>query len=124
MADPKNSEIDQLWTRYSKEDLWKRVSEWWESASRARVVMLLAMNHQQELSLDEIVTGAGTSEANVLNVLAEFENEGVIERRGQPPRYAVTDEAAFLRHMQLCCQRTAVAANTLGTLAGWAGGSE
>ena len=43
MPQPHDSEIDDLWAKYSKDDLWKQVSEWWESASRARVVMLLAM---------------------------------------------------------------------------------
>jgi hypothetical protein len=44
-----------LWAKYSKDDLWKQVSEWWESASQARVVMLLAMNHKQSPSLTDII---------------------------------------------------------------------
>lgn len=124
MAEQSDSEIDQLWAKYSKDDLWKRVSDWWESASRARVVMLLALNHQQSLSLTELTEKAGASEANVLKVLKELLDEGVVESHGQPAMFAIADEPAFLRHMQECCERTAVAAGMLGTLAGWASGSK
>ncbi len=55
MKQPHDSEIDDLWAKYSKDDLWKQVSEWWESANRARVVMLLAMNHKQSLALTDII---------------------------------------------------------------------
>ena len=123
MKQPHDAEIDDLWTKYSKDDLWKQVSEWWESASRARVVMLLAMNHRQSLSLADIIEKAGASEENVLKVLKELQEEGVVGCHGQPAMYAIADEPAFLRHMQQCCERTAVAAGTLGTLAGWASGS-
>jgi DNA-binding transcriptional regulator GbsR (MarR family) len=122
MTQPHDSEIDQLWAKYSKDDLWKQVSEWWESASRARVVMLLAMNHKQSLSLTEMIDKAGTSEENVLKVLKELQEEGIVECHGQPATYAIADEQAFLKHMQQCCERTAVAAGMLGTLAGWASG--
>ena len=122
MAEPRDSEIDQLWAKYSKDDLWKQVSEWWESASRARVVMLLAMNHRQSLSLTDIIEKAGASEENVLKVLKELQEEGIVECHGQPATYAIADEQAFLKHMQQCCERTAVAAGMLGTLAGWASG--
>jgi len=124
MVDKRNSEIDQLWAKYSKDDLWKQVSEWWESASRARVVMLLAMNHKQSLTLTEIIEKAGASEANVLKVLNELRDEGIVACDGQPAAYAISNEPAFLRHMQRCCERTAVAAGMLGTLAGWANGSK
>ncbi len=123
MADQRDSEIEQLWAKYSKDDLWKQVSECWESAIRARVVMLLAMNHKQSLSLTDIIEKAGASEENVLKVLKELQDEGVVGCHGQPAMYAIADEPAFLRHMQQCCERTAVAAGTLGTLAGWASGS-
>lgn len=124
MADQRDSEIDELWAKYSKDDLWKQVSEWWESASRARVVMLLAINHKRSLTLTEIIQEAGASEANVLKVMKELQDDGVVECHGQPTQYAVANEPAFLRHMQQCCERTAVAAGMLGTLAGWAGGSK
>lgn len=124
MTDQRDSEIDQLWAKYSKDDLWKQVSEWWESASRARVVMLLAMNHKQSLSLSEIIEKAGASEANVLKVLKELQDEGIVVCHGQPAAYAIVNEPAFLKHMQHCCERTAVAAGMLGTLAGWASGSK
>ena len=123
MKQPHDSEIDDLWAKYSKDDLWKQVSEWWESASRARVVMLLAMNHRQSLSLTDIIEKAGASEENVLKVLKELQEEGVVGCHGKPAMYSIADEPAFLRHMKLCCERTAVAAGTLGTLAGWASGS-
>jgi hypothetical protein len=55
MTQPHDAEIDDLWAKYSKDDLWKQVSEWWESASQARVVMLLAMNHKQSPSLTDII---------------------------------------------------------------------
>jgi hypothetical protein len=70
MTEKTTSEFDQLWQQYAKEDLWNRVSEWWESASRSRVVMLLAMHHTEELTLGEIVGKAGESEAFVLAVLS------------------------------------------------------
>jgi biotin operon repressor len=124
MTQQPDSEIDELWAKYSKDDLWKQVSAWWESASRARVVMLLAVNHKQSLSLTEMIEKAGTSEANVLKVLTELQNEGVVECHGQPAMYAIANELAFLKHMQQCCERTAVAAGMLGTLAGWASGSK
>ena len=123
MTQPHDAEIEDLWAKYSKDDLWKQVSEWWESASRARVVMLLAMNHRRTLSLTDIIEKAGASEANVLKVLKELQEEGVVGCHGQPAMYAIADEPAFLRHMQQCCERTAVAAGTLGTLAGWASGA-
>ena len=122
MADKRDSQIDQLWAKYSKEDLWKQVSEWWESASRARVVMLLAMNHKQSLTLTEMIEKAGASEANVLKVLKELQDEGIVASHGQPAAYAISNEPALLKHMQQCCERTAVAAGMLGTLAGWASG--
>ncbi len=124
MTDQRDSEIDQLWAKYSKDDLWKHVSEWWESASRARVVMLLAMNHNQSLSLSEMTEKAGASESNVLKVLNELQDEGIVASHGQPATYAIANEPAFLKQMQHCCERTAVAAGTLGTLAGWASGSK
>ncbi len=124
MADQRDSEIDQLWAKYSKDDLWKQVSEWWESASRIRVVMLLAVNHKQSLSLTEMIEKAGTSEANILKVLKELQEEGIVGCHGQPAMYGIADEPAFLRHMQQCCEHTAVAAGMLGTLAGWASGSK
>ena len=124
MADQRDSEIDQLWAKYSKDDLWKQVSEWWETASRIRVVMLLAVNHKQSLSLTEMIEKSGTSEANILKVLKELQEEGIVGCHGQPAMYAIADEPAFLRHMQQCCERTAVAAGMLGTLAGWASGSK
>ena len=124
MADQKDSEIDQLWAKYTKEDLWKKVSEWWESASRARVVMVLALNHKHSLPLTEIIEMAGASEASVLKVLKELQDEGIVECHGQPVTYAIANERAFLKHMQQCCERTAVAAGMLGTLAGWASGSK
>jgi hypothetical protein len=123
MADQRDSEIDQLWAKYSKDDLWKQVSEWWESASRSRVVMLLAMNHKQSLSLTEVIEKSGSSEANVLKVLKELQDDGSVECYGEPTACVIANEAAFLRHMQQCCERTAVAAGMLGTLAGWARGS-
>lgn len=123
MKQPHDAEIDDLWAKYSKDDLWKQVSEWWESASRARVVMLLAMNHQQSLSLTDIMEKAGASEENVLKVLKELQEEGVVGCHGQLAMYTIADEHAFPRHMQLCCERTSAAAGMLGTLAGWAGGS-
>ena len=125
MIDQAKLEIDQLWQRYSKEDLWNRVSEWWESANRARVVMLLAMHHTEELSLPDIVEQTGEPEASVLAVLADLQKQGVVECRvGEPPRYRIGDETKFLKFMQECCQRTTVAAGFLSTLAGWAGGSD
>jgi biotin operon repressor len=123
MKQPHDAEIDDLWAKYSKDDLWKQVSEWWESASRARVVMLLAMNHRRSLSLTDIIDKAGASEANVLKVLKELQEEGIVACHGQPAAYTIANEPAFLRHMQQCCERTAVAAGMLGTLAGWASGS-
>jgi hypothetical protein len=44
--------------------------------------------------------------------------------QGQPAAYTIANEPAFLRHMQQCCERTAVAPGMLGTLAGWASGSK
>jgi DNA-binding IclR family transcriptional regulator len=85
--------------------------------------MLLAMNHNQSLSLADIIEKAGASEENVLKMLKELQEEGVIGCHGQPAMYAILDEPAFLRHMQQCCERTAVAAGMLGTLARWASGS-
>ncbi len=123
MTQPHDAEIDDLWAKYSKVDLWKQVSEWWESASRARVVMLLAMNHKQSLSLTDIIEKAGASEENVLKVLRELQADGAVGCHGQPAMYAIADEPAFLRHVQQSCERTAVAVGTLGTLAGWASGS-
>jgi DNA-binding IclR family transcriptional regulator len=82
------------------------VSEWWESASRARVVMLLAMNHRQSLSLTDIIEKAGASEENVLKVLKELQEEGVVGCHGQPAMYAIADEPAFLRHMHRSCADT------------------
>ncbi|MEZ6035495.1 MAG: hypothetical protein R3C17_20555 [Planctomycetaceae bacterium] len=119
-----NSEIDALWAKYSRDDLWQEVSEWWESASRARVVMLLAINHKGSLTLAEIIEKAGASEANVLGVLKELQDEGIVRSQGVPENFAIFNEPAFLQHMQKCCERTAVAAGMLGTLAGWASGSE
>ena len=124
MTDQGNSEIDQLWKRYSKDDLWKQVSEWWESASRARVVMLLALHHSQDLSLPEIVQKAGAPEAIVLQVLGDLEKQQVVEcHGGSQPKYRVADEQEFLKLMQQCCHRTSVAAGVLSTLAGWASGT-
>ena len=124
VADHMNSEIDALWAKYSRNDLWQEVSEWWESASRARVVMLLAINHKGSLTLAEIIEKAGASEANVLRVLKELQDERIVRCDGAPGNYAIDNEPAFLQHMQKCCERTAVAAGMLGTLAGWASGSE
>ena len=121
MQDKKMTEIDQLWKRHSKDELWRSVSEWWESANQARVQMLLAMHHSQGLSLPEIVEQAGSSETKVLQMLNELQAEGVVECRiGTPARFAVSDETAFIQHIQKCCERTAVAAGVIGTLAGWA----
>ena len=123
MTDQNQSEIDQLWISYSKDDLWKSISDWWDSASRARVVMLLAMHHKQSLLLSEIVEKAGTAEPTVLQVLRELQDEGVVEcREDAPERYAISNESAFLKHLQQCCERTSIAAGMLGTLANWASG--
>lgn len=125
MSDQRQSEIDQLWTKYSKEDLWKKMSEWWESASHARVVMLLAMHHNEDLSLTEIVQKAGAPEAMVVQVLEDFEKQQVVECHGSsPPKYRISNEPEFLKLMQQCCHRTSVAAGVLSTLAGWASGVE
>jgi hypothetical protein len=83
MKQPHDSEIDDLWAKYSKDDLWKQVSEWWQSASRARVVMLLAMNHKQSLSLTDTTEKAGASEENVLKVLTELQEAGVVGCHGR-----------------------------------------
>ena len=121
MTDQGKSEIDQLWAKYSKVDLWKQVSEWWESASRARVVMLLALHHTEDLSLSEIVQQAGTPEAMVLEVLRDLEKQRVVEcHDGISPKYRIADEQEFLKLMHQCCHRTSVAAGVLCTLASWA----
>jgi hypothetical protein len=44
MKQPHDAEIDDLWAKHSKDDLWKQVSEWWESSSRARVVMSASLS--------------------------------------------------------------------------------
>jgi hypothetical protein len=125
MTDQGHSEIDQLWTKYSKVDLWKQVSEWWESASRARVVMLLALHHTDDLSLPEIVQKAGAPEAMVLEVLRDLEKQRVVECHGGiSPKYRIADEQEFLKLMQECCHRTSAAADVLSTLAGWASRTE
>ena len=122
MTKKPESEFEQLWQKYSKEDLWNRVSEWWESASRSRVAMLLAMHHNEELSLSEIVAKAGESEAFVLAVLGDLEKQKLVECRGtEVPKYRIGDETAFLKFMQECCLRTSASAGFMSTLAGWAG---
>jgi len=86
--------------------------------------MLLAMNHRQSLSLTDIIEKAGASEENVLKVLKELQDGGIVASHGQPAAYGIANETEFLKHLQQCCERTAVAAGMLGTLAGWARGSK
>jgi hypothetical protein len=114
-------EFNQLWQQYSKEDLWNRVTEWWESASRSRVVMLLAMHHTEELSLPFIVAEVGEPKDFVMAVLDELVKNGQVQCiAGDPKRFRIADEDAFLGYIRQCCQRTSAAAGFLGTLASWA----
>lgn len=125
MTDPANPEFRQLWQKYSKEDLWNHVSEWWESAGRARVVMMLAMHHTDELSLNEMVAKVGEPEAFVRSVLADLENQKIVVcRNSEQATFKISDEAALIKFMQQCCQRTSAAAGFMSTLAGWAGTSD
>ena len=125
MTEKPESEFEQLWQQYSKEDLWNRVSEWWESVSRSRVVMLLAMHHSEELSLSEIVAKAGESEAFVFAVLSDLEKQNLGVCQGtEGPKYRIGDETAFLKFMHECCRRASASAGFMSTLAGWAGKSD
>jgi hypothetical protein len=120
MSDGSTTEFQQLWKKYSKEDLWNRVTEWWESARRTRIVMLLAMHHDEELPLSLIVEKVGESEDFVLSVLNDLERNGQVSSTGDAPKkYRILDEDKFLEYISQCCQRTSAAAGLLSTLASW-----
>lgn len=120
MSDDSTTEFQQLWKKYSKEDFWNRVTEWWESARRSRIVMLLAMHHDQETPLSLIVEKVGEPEDFVLGVLNDLERNGQVRCSDNAPKeYRIADEDRFLEYVGQCCQRTSAAAGLLSTLASW-----
>jgi len=114
-------DIHHLWQQVSKEDLWHEIQSRWGMGDEARVLMLLALHHEDGLLLAEAAAKTGLADAALGQMLGAWESQGLVARSQEaPPRYWIGHEERFLQLMADFFQRVCIEAGHVSTLARWA----
>lgn len=114
-------DVHTFWQQASKEKLWDEITQRWDAMSRVRVIMLLAIRHNEEMWLSDIAAETGLNTDWLAATLKDLEDEGIVVRCGnEPPRYHIGDERKFLRYIDKLTYFISVTTGEMSMLASWA----
>lgn len=117
LSDSPRDAAENLWERYSQEDLWQLIHQQMEATTIVRLLMLLARHRDQPVALQTLQEECRPNPARIASWLQEWLDQGILVQEGE--QLKIADRKVFLELLHYVFGRAAVSASRIAMLADW-----